>query len=80
MVTETSTNESFECSCIFGFIVEKPLSKPESEPHQNLLSRLVNQHSAETQVLPLHTAQDQKQFFFFKVKIIQACVATQTTK
>lgn len=65
MVTETSTTESFECSCVFGFIVEKPLSKPESELPQNLLSCLVNQHSAEAEVLPLHTVQDKKRSFFF---------------
>lgn len=64
VVTETSPNESFECSCIFGLIVERLLSKPERDLHQDLLSCLVNQHSAETEVLPLHTVQDQKPFFF----------------
>lgn len=63
VVTETSTNESSECSCIFGFLAEKHLSKPEGELHQDHLFCLVNQHCAKTETLHLHTVQGQKPFF-----------------
>lgn len=37
-VTENCINsEAFECNCIFGTIVEKPLSKSGIKLHQNLL-------------------------------------------